>query len=648
MLLTPAAAQLSTQNGNKPPAPLPAGSGGAAKASPTRDAGMEGLPTFLKLVPGGTVEIGIEAAELVDAACQVVSPTRPETAAKSSETKVKDAMRRSLSLLGQRTVNVEAFWLATWPVKCSEYDTFVVAQRKAGAKIRPPFLQWREGCPEDFTKRLPDINRLFPKMDDGPLQYWDRLGDELPYNLKDKDGKSIVGHPVTGVTWKDANVFAAAVGMRLPTEPEWTRAARGDGKHLWPHAVVGDATSDHYSELLLKQLQIYNSRDQVLKAVGTVKGAVGPFGHVDMFGQVWQMVGTLGFRPINGVEALANEWKALQKDKVGALVTGQPEWKDDRAIGKGGSFLSSGEPIQLLIDARAPMQTNDVLDGLGFRLAKSMRPGYDVLYSMVRGFYNKSPFATDQDVNLAAQIGGERYEVGADGFPTDYQAVSFAPVNWLTKEKNIDMAKLLESSQTKPVLIGTLVTRSAMLEPVAPAGLYSVLFRKAGVPKELVDAIKQGAKELSKGNPKGDEPAEGDGGKDKGDKSKKVGWREVIARFGLTEKDLEGKDALDGKISFVRVDTVEVAIEHDWFLLHGNEGKVVAAWRATAEKPATGAPIPSEFALEPNAAGKLLAKMHFAMPLASTNEKRVVDFHLHVTLDLAAPAADKPWRLPVK
>ena len=40
------------------------------------------------------------------------------------------------------------------------------------------------------------------------------------------------------------------------------------------------------------------------------------------------------------------------------------------------------------------------------------------LDSLVRGVYNRAPFAAEQDVDLAGQVGAERYELGPDGFPT--------------------------------------------------------------------------------------------------------------------------------------------------------------------------------------------------------------------------------------
>jgi formylglycine-generating enzyme required for sulfatase activity len=640
------------QNGIKPSATVVPASTQAPRAA-ADDKLLEGLPSFLRIVPGGTVDLGLEAASFVEAACQVVSESKPEIAAKIAPAKVTDAMRRTASSLGRRKVHVDTFLLAVTPVRNAEYEAFVAERRKAGHKMRAPFHWWRYGCKEDFEKRLPDINQAFPKQAGGPLLFWIRHGHELPYKLQDGQGRPIHDMPVTHVDWREANDFAARYGMRLPTEAEWTRAARGDGSHTWP-GVAGDPGSDRFSSDLLKKLQIHGSREQVLKAVGTVQGAVGPFGHKDMFGQVWQLVGDLGFRAINGAEMFAGEWKKLQKDKTGALLQAPPTWKDDRALAKGGSYLSAGEPIQLMIDTRAPVQTDDVMESLGFRLAKDLRPGFDFLYSSMRGTFHKGPFAIDQEIVLDGQVGAERYELDANGNVKDYQTVSVAPVNWLSHEKNAELGKLVEKSMTTPMLIGAFATTVAMSEPAAPAGLYSLLYRKDGMPRELVDAIKQGHRELAalqKAKPKDEgKEAKPEQADDKGKEKKepKASWRDVIARFGLTEKDIEGKDAADGNLSFIRIDGIEVPTDRDCFLLHGNDGKVVAVVPATNAKPGVGNPMPNTMVLEANDKGKATARFHFRAPLSATNTKRVADFQFRVTLDRAAPTAEQPWRLPAK
>ncbi len=621
----------------------PAGSAGANAAADPR---LAGLPEFLLPVPGGTVEMGLTAEELVQVACQVVSPSRPDAAVKIAANKVTTLMKQSASLLGQRKVDVAPFLLARAPVTCAQWERFLIERRKAGP-VRPPFDWWRFGREDDYNARLPEITKEFPKEELGPLLYWERHGAELPHSLQDKDGKSFADRPVTFIDYREANAFAAWLGMRLPTEAEWTRAARGDGGHVWPWGN-GDGQQDTFTEQALELLRLLKTSDKDRKPVGTVAASAGPYGHVDMFGQVWQLVSGLSYRPINGEDSFASEWKRLQKDKVGALLQAPPMWKDDRAIGKGGSYLSGGEPIQLLIDSRAPMQTIDVLASVGVRLAKSLRPGYDLLYSLLRGTYNRAPFANEQDIDLAQQVGAERYELGADGFPSAYHAISFAPVNWLGTEKSVDLGKLLDQTQQQPLLIGTLATTMPIAEPAVPAGHYSVLFRKHGVPRELQEAIKAGHKELAaqaKRGKKADGKEAADDSGEQSPKDKKAGWREVVARFGLTEQDVAAKEAANG-LDYVRIDGYQVSTEHDVFLLHGNDGKVVATLRAPNQKFALGGPVVPEITFDADAKGRAVVKFRAGAPASALHTKRVVDMHLHVTLDRKAPAADEGWRLP--
>ncbi|MCB9886867.1 MAG: SUMF1/EgtB/PvdO family nonheme iron enzyme [Planctomycetes bacterium] len=623
----------------KPPA---AGSQQGSDTVPADDV-TAGLPKFLQLVPGGKVEVGITADELADAACQVVFPDRPEMALKISEEKVKTALRRSMSLLGQQSVQVEPFLLGKWNVKNIEYETYVNAMRGLQKKVRAPFHWWRFGRADDYNAKLEEINKQFPKDKFGPLNYWDRYGDTLPFKVANEKGESIGDYPVTYVSWAEANAFAGWLGMRLPTEYEWLRAARGDGKNLWP------CGQEAYTSQLLKMLQQDNSRNQMIKPTGTVQAAAGPFGHIDMYGQVWQFVADLGYDAINGKDPFVAEWKKAQKHKIASLVESPPVWKGNLALAKGGSYLSFQEPIQLMLDTRAPVGTIDVLESLGFRLAKSLRPGYDMMFSLLRGVYNRSLFEEGQDIDLNLQIGAERYELGKDGFPTAYHAVSFAPVAWLTNDKSQDLNKLLERSQTTPLLIGTLTTTANLVDPAVPAGIYSMLFRREGMPRDLTDAIKVGFKEVqaekkrrAKAGDKADKKEDDKKDDDKG--ARKGSWQEVLPRYGLTEKDLEDAEhATD--IKFVRIDGIQVSTETDVFLVHGIEGKILAVIEGTKKKPAQGNPFAPEISVTADAKGLAKVLLRIGTPVQLQNPKRFVDIQLPLTLDTPAPTAEKPWRI---
>ena len=622
-----------------------------AEPSAEQPRGEDALPSFLLKVPGGNVLVGMEIDAFVDACAQAAFEFNPAIAHKAAKEKFIQAMRRSASVIGRKQVPVETFYLGKWPVKNSEYQVFVDAERAAGRDVRPPMHWWREGMKDAYEEALPEIRKAFPKTENGALLYWERHGNELPYKVQNEKGESIGDEPVVFVSWRDANRFAASLGMRLPTEVELTRAMRGDGSHTWPGGEQDDAWSAKKKDLL----GMAKTSDLHLKPVGTIAGATGPFGHVDMFGQVWQLCGDLGFQPIHGdMDEFVKTWeKGLQKHKLGRMLERKPVYRGNFIIAKGGSFLSYQEPVQLMIDARAPMQTTAVFESLGFRLAKSLRPGYDFLYSLQRIQFDSSAFAKNQELNLAQLVGGERYTLAENGFPSAYEAIAFAPANWLFDEKQMRLKTLNEGSQTKPLLLGAIACSGRFENGTGP-GLYSVFFRAAGIPKELRDAVKQGHKAVIKARKAAEKAAKNaKKGKKKPEEKKAedkkpTKWRIVTKRFGLTEDDLASPKAANGDLGFVRIDDVEIPTSRDSYIL-ATKGQMVSVFDGTKKKAAFSEPVPSTLTIEPGPKGKedkAVAKFTFGIPLLARSARKVVVFHMHATLDQAPPTPDKPWRLP--
>ena len=82
--------------------------------------------------------------------------------------------------------------------------------------------------------------------------------------------------PITGISWDDAVAYCAFVERRLPTEAEWERAARGDGERLYPW---GDEPPDATRAIC---------GTDVTADVGSLPAGAGPFGHLDLAGNVWE------------------------------------------------------------------------------------------------------------------------------------------------------------------------------------------------------------------------------------------------------------------------------------------------------------------------------------------------------------------------
>jgi len=164
-------------------------------------------------------------------------------------------------------------------------------------------------------------------------------------------------HPVTQVSWFDANAFCNAYGMRLPSEFEWERAARmgqtPDG-HVFKS---GDPISLSHRYLLNAwegTFPLVNSAADGYRTTSPV-GAFGtaPSGLTDMAGNVWEWT---------------SSWYLPYVAAEREPVDGQGE-----RVSRGGSFLCSAQYCQgYRASARNHATPDTSLENIGFRCVEDL------------------------------------------------------------------------------------------------------------------------------------------------------------------------------------------------------------------------------------------------------------------------------------
>ena len=90
-------------------------------------------------------------------------------------------------------------------------------------------------------------------------------------------------HPITDVSWHDALAFCNWADVRLPTEAEWEKAARGTDGRIWSWG----------NQQPTDELCNFNNKVRDTTPVVRYPDSASPFGVLDMTGNVWEWTSSL-------------------------------------------------------------------------------------------------------------------------------------------------------------------------------------------------------------------------------------------------------------------------------------------------------------------------------------------------------------------
>ena len=425
-------------------------------------------PPGLVLIKGGKTKIGtsVEAIEpLIIANEQMAKPLAGETP--------------------RFSLKVEDFYLMPSEVTVEQYGAYVLA-----TGVKPPWY-WGAAAVEEGRKQFLEEQGSqataareqglpFTKEKFDPEKWWEDHWRDSEWAIPEDQ----LDRPVVYVTCREAEAYARWAGLRLMTEFEFARAARGDTDNVYPWGkefAVGACAS------------LLSGMGRTMSVGSHPTGAA--HGCFDLVGNVWEWTQS-PYSKFPGYKTL----RIKTAGRTGRIIEPLVPWDSNQRVLVGGSFQQ--DKVGTRIAVRMFAERIQSTDALGFRCAASIHPGLDAAHYLLREDVDRSVLPPElkfyPEGTVAKQIwysepgtagSGDR-KIEGYGIVKGYESILFIPVMDISASSTKQLEDMTVADG--PSYVGLLSTARSLMEPALEPGSYHVAFRCAGkLPDEMVSAAEE-------------------------------------------------------------------------------------------------------------------------------------------------------------